>query len=202
MSASTCFYSLCAWLLYFAWVVDDAKCIVVTSVCVFVCLSVCVCLSAAACPHYCTDPDVTWDSGRECPIVVHYWADLQSVHGLHCCGNITRTLVKACVHPAIWRHSANARQGLRALLAGDWQVMGGILKIEQRIWEVAVAGWLVTGRRRAGRSQHYCGGLGCGLPLLAFWQHFANTKCQRVHACTRCMPSCSSASEWVSDFYW
>ena len=52
-----------------------------------VCLS--VCLSAAACPHYCTDPDVTWGSGRGCPLVVHYWADLQSVHGLRCYGNIT-----------------------------------------------------------------------------------------------------------------
>jgi len=37
------------------------------SVCVF------VCLSAAACPHYCTDPDVTWESGRGCPLVVQYW---------------------------------------------------------------------------------------------------------------------------------
>jgi len=53
----------------------------------------CVCLSAAACPHYCMDPDVTWGSGRGCPPVVHYWADLQSVHGLRCYGNITRTLV-------------------------------------------------------------------------------------------------------------
>jgi len=26
-----------------------------------------VCLSAAACPHYCTDSDVTWDSGRDVP---------------------------------------------------------------------------------------------------------------------------------------
>jgi len=34
--------------------VDDTKCIVVTRVCV------CVCLSTAACLHYCTDPDVTW----------------------------------------------------------------------------------------------------------------------------------------------
>ena len=41
------------------------------------CLS--VCLSAAVCPHYCTDPGVTWGSGRGCPLVVHYWADLQSV---------------------------------------------------------------------------------------------------------------------------
>jgi len=42
---------------------------------------------AAACLHYCTDPDVTWWSGRGCPLVVHYWADLQSVHELHCYGN-------------------------------------------------------------------------------------------------------------------
>ena len=50
-----------------------------------VCLS--VGLSAAACLHYCTDPDVTWGSGRGCPLVVQYWADLQSVHGLRCYGN-------------------------------------------------------------------------------------------------------------------
>jgi len=29
--------------------------------------------------------------GRRCPLIVHYWADLQSVHGLRCYGNITRT---------------------------------------------------------------------------------------------------------------
>jgi len=58
---------------------------VVTRVCVS------VCLSAAACPHYCTDPDVAWGSGRGCPIVVHYCADLQSLHGLRCYSNITRT---------------------------------------------------------------------------------------------------------------
>jgi len=54
-----------------------------------------VCLSAAVCPHYCTDPDVTWGRGRGCPLVVHYWADLQSGHGLRCYGNITQTLVTA-----------------------------------------------------------------------------------------------------------
>ena len=57
-----------------------------------VCLSVCV--SAAACPQYCMDPDVTWRSGRGCPLVVHYWADLQSMHGLRCYGNIRQTLLK------------------------------------------------------------------------------------------------------------
>jgi len=49
------------------------------------CLS--VCLSAATCLHYCMDLDVTWWSDRGCPLVVHYWADLQSVHGLQCYGN-------------------------------------------------------------------------------------------------------------------
>jgi len=47
----------------------------------------CVCLSATACLHYCMDPDVTWRSGRGCPLVVRCWADLQWVHGLHCYGN-------------------------------------------------------------------------------------------------------------------
>ena len=27
-------------------------------------------------------------NGRGCPLVVHYWADLQSVHGFHCYDNI------------------------------------------------------------------------------------------------------------------
>jgi len=60
---------------------------------VLLCVCVSVCLSAAVRPHYCTDPDVTWGRGRGCPLVVHYWAELQSVHGLRCYGNITRTLV-------------------------------------------------------------------------------------------------------------
>jgi len=62
---------------------------VASRVSVSVCLS--VCLSAAACPHNCTDPDVTSGSGRACPLVVHYMADLQSVNGLRCYDNITRT---------------------------------------------------------------------------------------------------------------
>jgi len=37
--------------------------------------------------HYCMDPDVTWGNGRECPLVVHYWSDLQSVHWFHCYDN-------------------------------------------------------------------------------------------------------------------
>jgi len=73
-------------LLHFAWVVDDAKCLLVTCVCM--CLS--DCMSLASFPHYCMYPDVTWGNGRECPLVVHYWSDLQSVHGFHCSDNIAR----------------------------------------------------------------------------------------------------------------
>jgi len=54
-------------------------------------LCVCVSVRGRMPTLYCTDPDVTWGSGRGCPLVVHYLADLQSVHGLRCYGNITRT---------------------------------------------------------------------------------------------------------------
>jgi len=36
-------------------------------------------------------PGCNLGSCRGCPLVVHYWADLQSGHGLRCYGNITRT---------------------------------------------------------------------------------------------------------------
>ena len=90
--------------LYFAWVVDDAKCIVVTRVC--------VCLSIAACQHYCADPDVTWRSGSGCPLVVHCWADLQSVHGFRCYDNThvcKGALYTANVHSAELEMPAIAR---------------------------------------------------------------------------------------------
>jgi len=48
-----------------------------------------VCLYVlTAFPHYCAEPGVTWGNGRGCPVVVHYWADLQSVHGFRCYDNI------------------------------------------------------------------------------------------------------------------
>jgi len=62
--------------------VAEAKCILVTAVCVS------VCLSFAAFLHYWTDPDVSWRNSRECPLVVNYWADLQSVRGFRCCDSI------------------------------------------------------------------------------------------------------------------
>jgi len=54
------------------------------------CACLCVCLSLAACPHCCMHPDVTWGNGRgsRYPLVVHYWADLQSVHVFCCNDNV------------------------------------------------------------------------------------------------------------------
>jgi len=55
-------------------------------------MSVSVCLSVRGrMPTLLHGPDVTWGSGRGCHLVVHYWADLQSVHRLRCYDNITRT---------------------------------------------------------------------------------------------------------------
>ena len=107
-----------------------------------VCLSICLCVCLCVCPRPDThttaqNPDVTWGRGRGCPLVVHYWADLQSAHELRCYGNITRTLVYAgCARVADqWP-------------AGD----GGVLKHARRISQVGVARWPVTGRRRGAFS--------------------------------------------------
>jgi len=71
-----------------------------------VCVS--VCLFLAAFPHYCTDPDVSWGNGSaRCPLVVHYWADLQSVHGFRCYDNMARMRnVSECLYSLYaWFHS-------------------------------------------------------------------------------------------------
>jgi len=145
-----------------------------------VCVSVCVCLSAAVRPHYCTDPDVTWGRGRCCPLVVHYWADLQSGHGLRCYGNKANPSYKLAsisrydniVRTVGWAGSARAC-GRRP--AGDG---GGAPKPRAAYGKWArPARRRRTGRRRGEGSQHYCGNLDCGLPLVAFWQQKANAKC-------------------------
>ena len=63
----------------------EAKCILATAVCVSFCVS--VCLSIAAFPNNCTDPDISSGNGTGVPSVVHYWADLKSMHGFRCCDN-------------------------------------------------------------------------------------------------------------------
>ena len=41
----------------------------------------------------------------------------------------------------MWRHSANARRGLRALLAGDRQVTGAVLNITAAAWTAGFQWW-------------------------------------------------------------
>jgi len=55
-----------------------------------VCLSVCLSVRGRM-PMLLHGPGCNLGSGRGCPLVVHYWADLQSEHGLRCYDNITRT---------------------------------------------------------------------------------------------------------------
>jgi len=52
----------------------------------------CVCVSVLGrMPTLLLGPACNLGSGRGCPLVVHYWADLQSVHRLRCYGNTIRT---------------------------------------------------------------------------------------------------------------
>jgi len=125
------------WLLFtFAWVVDDAKCFVVTRICV----------SVHGRIHYCTDPDVTWDHGRGCPLVVHYWADSQSVHGLRCYGNITRTIVTSLRPSRDMMTLCERSVGSARAAAGDRQVMGAFSKLRTMYgkWAWLAGRWLAV----------------------------------------------------------
>jgi len=67
---------------------SQAKCILAMAVC----LSVCVCVSVRrripTSLHHCTYPEVTVGNDSGCPVIVRYWAYLQSVHGFRCYDNI------------------------------------------------------------------------------------------------------------------
>jgi len=77
-------------LLYFVQGVAEARCILVTGVCV--CLSVPRCIPTLL---HCTDPDVTWGNSRGCPLVVHDWYELlwQQEHSAEC-----EMPASACTH--------------------------------------------------------------------------------------------------------
>jgi len=64
---------------------------------------------------------------------------------------------------------------VRALLAGDCLVTGHSENCAP--YMRSGRGWLAGDWPSTGASQHYYGGLDCGLPLMAFWQHNANAKC-------------------------
>jgi len=93
------------------------NCILVTHVCLFVCLSVPFCT-----PILLHGPDVSWGNGRGCPVVVHYWADLQLMHRFHCCNNVApnmechRVLVLALCLVCYLFLSDIAFSGLRLLV--------------------------------------------------------------------------------------
>ena len=108
-----------------------------------VCVS--ACLSAAVRRHYCTDPDVTWGRDRGCPLVVHYLADLQSVHAriaLLWQHNANPSLCGVCARCWLvtggWRgRSQNCAPYIasaRDWLAGDWPSTGGVLNITVAAW--------------------------------------------------------------------
>jgi len=65
-----------------------------------VCVSVCVPVRGRM-PTLLHGPGRNLGSGRGCPLVVHYWADLQSVHGMRCYGNIME--MRGMQSPAVIR---------------------------------------------------------------------------------------------------
>jgi len=88
-------------------------------VCVYFFVVVLCCLSLAAFPHYCTYPGVTCRNGRECPLVVHYWAALQSLNGFRCYDNIAPNAksqnVSQCLY-SLYAWSGNCEDVNRRIL--------------------------------------------------------------------------------------
>jgi len=74
-------------------------------------MSVCVCASVPRrMPTVLHGPECYLGNGRECPLVVHYWTDLQSVHGFRFYDNIH-------VCKLIALYTANAYSGEREMSA-------------------------------------------------------------------------------------
>jgi len=71
-------FSFLVYFLHFAWSAAEAKCILVMAVCVSVPCHI---------PTLLQRPGCRLRNGSECPVVVHYWMDLQSVHGFRCYDN-------------------------------------------------------------------------------------------------------------------
>jgi len=64
-----------------------------------VCLSVCLSVPRRIPVLLINGPGCNLGNGRGCRLVVHHWADLQSVRGFRCCDNIARTRnVNQCLY--------------------------------------------------------------------------------------------------------
>jgi len=97
---------------------------VVTRVCVSVCLSVCVSVCSRT-PTLLHGPGCNLGHGRGCPLVVHLWADLQSVHGLRCYGNNANPSYKLASIP---RYDDTVRT-LGGVCTRCWRVPGAFSKL-------------------------------------------------------------------------
>jgi len=82
------------------------------------------------------DPDVTWGRGRGCPLVVHYWADLQARVALLWQHNMNRCYRLASIpqyDDTVQMLGAVCANGhLGGVCARCWPVTGGVLKIPRR----------------------------------------------------------------------
>ena len=116
------------------------------SVCLYVCLSV-----RGRTPTLMHGPaGCNLGHGRGCPLVVHYWADLQSGTAVRCYDNITRTLVTSlrpsrdmtteCERPA--------GRGLRASPAGNRRATGVVLNITAAVWDAGFHWWRAGNKKR------------------------------------------------------
>ena len=101
-------------------------------------MCLCVCLSArlsiAAFPHYCTDPDVTWRNGRGFPLVVHYWEDLQLVHGFRCYDNIAPNAKCQRVLDCLYSLYVRFQKRSDAARAVNFKLRG-VNRAEFRVWD-------------------------------------------------------------------
>ena len=122
--------------LHFAWCIAEAKCILAMAVCVSVFDCVSVCLYVPRCiPTLLHGPGCNWGNGRGCAVVVHYWADLQSVRMFCCCD-----IIHVC--RLIDLYTANVHSAEREMSASACtHSMSGY----SSIWMVQRVGFLLTG---------------------------------------------------------
>ena len=153
------------------------------SKCLSVCLSVPCCIPtqhfmwhlsdviiASVCLSVCLDPDVTRGNGRGCPQVVHYWADLQSLHGFRCYDNVARTCnVSECLYSlCAWFNSSVTMKDVLSSLNGCWKCLW--LSLLHFAWVVDDAKKMYCGHARLcvcrsvrGRTPTLLHGPGCNL---------------------------------------